>query len=119
MKLHTPHKNRSLQSASACEDFLNETLKGLQCDQKVLPCKYLYDERGSHLFDKICTLDEYYPTRTELNIMQTNISDIIRKIGKNILLIEFGSGSGIKTRILLDHLQDTAGYIPIDISKEH
>jgi len=101
------------------DEFLTAVVEGLQRNQKELPCKYFYDERGSLLFDKICNLDEYYPTRTELNIMQTQIDDISRRIGKDSLLIEFGSGSSLKTRILLDNLTNITGYIPIDISKEH
>lgn len=101
------------------EAFLNAVLKGLQREQKELPCKFLYDERGSALFDSICELDDYYPTRTELHIMQKHINDIVRSIGENVVLIEYGSGSSLKTRILLDHFQKLTAYIPIDISKEH
>ncbi len=78
-----------------------------------------YDEKGSKLFDKICNLEEYYPTRTELMIMKRKISEIVETIGENILFIEFGSGSSLKTRLLLSNLNDVAGYIPIDISEEH
>ncbi len=99
--------------------FLNDVTLGLQKQAKELPCKYLYDERGSILFDKICELDEYYPTRTELNIMQTYVDEIVARLGQNVLLIEYGSGSSLKTRVLLDNLSGLAGYIPIDISKEH
>jgi len=99
--------------------FLNDVTHGLQKQTKELPCKYLYDERGSILFDKICELDEYYPTRTELNIMQTYVDEIVARFGQNVLLIEYGSGSSLKTRVLLDNLSGLAGYIPIDISKEH
>jgi len=100
-------------------EFLESVLTGLQKDKKELPCKYLYDERGSILFDKICDLDEYYPTRTELRIMQDNIDEIVNKIGQNIVLIEYGSGSSLKTRVLLDALKGISSYVPIDISKDH
>ncbi|MDZ7720549.1 MAG: L-histidine N(alpha)-methyltransferase [Balneolaceae bacterium] len=99
------------------EEMLTDVLKGLQKTQKTLPSKYFYDNRGSQLFDEICQLDEYYLTRTELNIMQKNIRDISEKLGKNIQLVELGSGSSLKTRLLLDHLEDLYSYVPVDISK--
>ncbi len=111
---HTFHNNEPER-----EEFFDAVAAGLEREQKEFPCKYLYDEQGSRLFDKICTLDEYYPTRTELHIMQSNIDDIAGRFGDNVLLIEYGSGSSLKTRILLDRLRDLSGYIPIDISKEH
>jgi dimethylhistidine N-methyltransferase len=79
----------------------------------------LYDERGSQLFDRICELDEYYPTRTELGILRDRIEEIGEVLGEHCLLIEYGSGSSLKTRVLLDHERDLAGYVPIDISREH
>ena len=99
--------------------LLGEILHGLQKEQKELPPKLFYDERGSDLFDKICRLDEYYPTRTETSILQENIHEIINLIGPDPLLIEYGSGSSKKTRVLLDHLPKMNTYIPVDISKEH
>lgn len=97
----------------------DEVLEGLQHPVKQLPPKLFYDERGSQLFDQITELDEYYVTRTELNIMQDYIDDIVSLIGVGCLLIEYGSGSSVKTRLLLSHLSDMSGYIPIDISREH
>ena len=97
--------------------FRIEILEGLQKLQKELPSKYLYDERGSHLFDRICTLDEYYIPCTEKAIMDAYIEQIVAALGPNILLIEYGSGNSSKTRILLDHLPEPAGYVPIDISR--
>jgi dimethylhistidine N-methyltransferase len=85
----------------------------------MLPSKLFYDERGSKLFDLICELDEYYPTRTESLIMKDNIDDIVSVFKENSLFIEYGSGSSMKTRLLLDNLNDLAGYVPIDISEEH
>lgn len=101
------------------EDFRRDVIEGLSQPQKSLPCKYFYDERGSRLFEEICKLDEYYPTRTELGIMKewgTEMADIL---GRGCLLIEYGSGSSLKTRVLLDHLVEPAGYVPIDISCDH
>ena len=96
-----------------------ELLQGLQKAQKELPTKLFYDQRGSLLFDQICKLEEYYPTRTEWAIMQQNIHEITSLVGQNSLLIEYGSGSSLKTRLLLDHLPALSAYLPVDISKEH
>ena len=87
--------------------------------KKNLPCKYFYDEVGSALFEQITELEEYYPTRTELTIMKRHAADMARLLGPRCLLIEYGSGSGIKTRLLLDQLRDLAAYVPIDVSGEH
>ncbi len=97
--------------------FLGDVLVGLSQPQKSLPAKYFYDERGSALFEQICELPEYYPTRTEIALMRQHASDMGRKIGSNALLIEYGSGSSTKTPILIDALQP-ACYVPIDISRE-
>ncbi len=94
-------------------------LQGLQDARKELPSKYFYDEVGSQLFEQICELDEYYLTRTELSIMQAHMHEIVSLLGPNCLLIEYGSGSSTKVRMLLDALEDPTGYVPIDIAKEH
>lgn len=99
------------------DTFQNEVIEGLQKTPKELPCKLFYDERGSKLFEQICQLDEYYPTRTEIGILQNNISEIASILGENCLIIEFGSGSGEKTHLLLDHVKNPATYIPIEIDK--
>ncbi len=86
---------------------------------KSIPPKFLYDERGSALFERICELEEYYPTRTEIGILGAQAEAIARRIGPACQLIEYGSGSSIKTRLLLDERDDWAAYVPIDISREH
>jgi dimethylhistidine N-methyltransferase len=101
------------------DDEALEVIQGLQKEPKALPPKYFYDQRGSILFDQICNLDEYYLTRTETKIIQDNIKDITKTVGHNCLLIEYGSGSSVKIRMILDHLPDIAAYVPVDISKEH
>lgn len=68
--------------------------------RKELPSKFFYDEHGSQLFDQICELEEYYPTRTELRIMEIHAAEIARMLGENCLLIEYGSGGSIKTHLL-------------------
>jgi L-histidine Nalpha-methyltransferase len=100
-------------------DIAGEVLDGLSKSQKLLPSKLFYDEKGSALFDEICKLDEYYLTRTEIQIMKDNIEEIGSLLGEGTLLVELGSGSSIKIRLLLDHIPGLAGYIPIDISQEH
>ena len=100
-------------------DILEEVIEGLTQKQKRLPSKLFYDEKGSALFDQICELDEYYPTRTEIKIMQDNISEMSALLGEGTMLVELGSGSSLKIRLLLDNIPGLAGYIPIDISTEH
>lgn len=98
------------------DQFLCDVLNGLKRKPKELPCKYFYDFRGALLFDKICTTNEYYVTRTELAIMHQYCSEIISYLGRRCLLVEMGSGNTKKTQILLKHLEEPAGYVPIDIS---
>ena len=98
--------------------FLDDVLEGFSHVQKRLSAKYFYDERGSELFEAICDLPEYYPTRTELGIMRQHAHSMATRIGPKALLIEYGSGSSTKTPILIDAMQP-AGYVPIDISRDH
>ncbi len=100
------------------QDVLADVLDGLGRPQKALPCRLFYDERGSELFDRICGLREYYVTRTETTIMAEHALEMAAMLGPDCLLIEYGSGSSAKTRILLDRLERPAGYVPIDISSQ-
>jgi dimethylhistidine N-methyltransferase len=99
--------------------FLSDILQGMRKRPRSLPCKYFYDEIGSRLFDEICELEEYYLTRTELEVMQRFAGEMTEQIGPGVRLVEYGSGSSIKTRILLDHLERPVAYVPVDISREH
>ena len=117
MRKHLPRPARLYDFEPERATFLRDVLCGLQLAQKELPSKYFYDDTGSRLFEQICELDEYYPTRTELSIMQERAPEIASLLGPGCLLIEYGSGSSTKTRLLLDALRDPAGYVPIDISK--
>jgi len=101
------------------DDLLSEVIAGLRAEQKTLPCKYFYDAEGSKLFDRICELDEYYPTRTEVGILDKYASEISQAVGEHALVIELGSGSSNKTHGLLRALACPAGYVPVDISREH
>jgi dimethylhistidine N-methyltransferase len=104
------------QVSSATRASVDEVLRGLRSPQKELPCKLFYDRTGSELFEQITTLDEYYPTRAELRILRESSAAIAARLGPDCLLIEYGSGSSTKTRLLLDQLEQPAGYVPIDIS---
>lgn len=99
-----------------CPQFLHDVLTGLQESPKRLSSKYLYDERGSDLFEQICALDEYYPTRTELTIMDEAGEEMAECIGAERVLLELGSGSSVKTAILLEAMDRPAVYMPFDIS---
>ena len=97
--------------------FLDDVVAGLSLPRKSLPPKYFYDERGCELFEAICGTPEYYPTRTETALMQAKAGAMARRLGPRCAVIEYGSGSARKTRILLDALAPVA-YVPIDIARE-
>ena len=99
------------------DEVLAEVLAGLLRQPKRLPSKYFYDARGSALFEKICAQPEYYLTRAELDLMQAHVRDIADWVEPDVLLVEYGSGSGIKTRLLLQHLHTPVAYVPVEISR--
>jgi L-histidine Nalpha-methyltransferase len=101
------------------ESLLDAVLAGLSRRHKAIPCKFLYDERGSQLFDAITRLPEYYPTRTEMRVLEGAAEEIADLAGSRAQLIEFGSGSSLKVRILLEALDRPSVYVPIDVSREH
>lgn len=101
----------------SADDMLGDVLKGLSRQPRCLPSKYFYDARGSRLFENICEQPEYYLTRAELALMETHLPDIADALGTGILLVEYGSGSGIKTHRLLEHLHQPAAYMPLEISR--
>lgn len=94
--------------------FLDDVLAGLSRAQKAIPPKYFYDAAGSKLFERICELPEYYPTRTEVAVMQASIVEMAQFVGPDAQLIELGSGAGVKTRLLMERLLPPL-YVPIDI----
>ncbi len=96
--------------------FLADVLEGLSKEQKTLPCKYFYDEAGSNIFEQICELEEYYITRTELEILRSAGTEIADEMGEGVTIIEPGSGAGIKVQILLDALLHPRKFIPLEIS---
>ncbi|HUQ05096.1 MAG TPA: L-histidine N(alpha)-methyltransferase [Kofleriaceae bacterium] len=97
---------------------VDDVLRGLLSPRKHLPCRLLYDARGAELFEQICTLDEYYPTRTELALLGQHLPAYAESIGAHARVVEPGSGAGVKTRMLLRALDRPTGYVPIDISRE-
>src|SRR6185437_11311518 len=99
------------------EGLLADALAGLSKSPKRLPSKYFYDARGSELFERICEQPEYYPTRTELAIMRGQVGAIAAALGPNVRLVEYGSGSGLKTRLLLKSLEAPVAYVPVEISR--
>lgn len=113
--------NNLTQSQTAnkqAELFLRDVVAGLTNTQKTLPSKYFYDKKGSQLFEKICELDEYYVTRTELDLLQQAAPEIAQCIGADAAIIEPGSGAGQKIRLLLSALDAAHSYTAIDISQE-
>ena len=103
----------------ATGEFCKDVITGLQASPKQIPSKYLYDRRGSELFDEICELEEYYVTRTELAIVKRYAREMADAIGDDVCLVELGSGSSSKTRYLLRSLRSVSGYIPMDISADY
>src|SRR6185436_325475 len=96
--------------------FREDVIAGLSLPQKALPPKYFYDAAGSRLFEAICRLEEYYPTRVELALTRAHLDDIARFAGERCQLIEYGSGESLKTRLLIRRLRPSA-YVPVDISE--
>ncbi|MEO7165609.1 MAG: L-histidine N(alpha)-methyltransferase [Spartobacteria bacterium] len=102
----------------AASDFLDQALAGLSSSPRTLPSKFFYDEKGSDLFQEICELPEYYVTRTETEILREHGAEIAESIGENAELVGFGTGAGVKTRMLLGQLKNLIAYVPVDISKQ-
>ncbi|HKO15675.1 MAG TPA: L-histidine N(alpha)-methyltransferase [Gemmatimonadaceae bacterium] len=93
-----------------------EVLRGLLATPKMLPPKLFYDDAGARLFEQICTLDEYYLTRAELAILRERAPEAAALAGPRCVLVEYGSGAGVKVRMLLDALTDPVAYVPVDVS---
>jgi dimethylhistidine N-methyltransferase len=98
--------------------FAADVVRGLSARQKSLSPKYFYDAAGSALFEAICQLDEYYPTRTETALLTRIAPELVANIPANAVLVEFGSGASDKTRLLLDAAPQITDYVPIDISED-
>ena len=109
--------SHQLTSTPLSHEFADAVLTGLGQQSKKIPSRFLYDARGSELFEEITELEEYYPTRTEIGLLERHARDIAELAGAQSALIEFGSGSSKKTKILIEALGDLTAYIPIDISE--
>ncbi|MCZ6782558.1 MAG: L-histidine N(alpha)-methyltransferase [Proteobacteria bacterium] len=110
----------SPERANSAASFAEEVQAGLTAAQKSLPCRFLYDEAGSRLFEEICDLPEYYPTRTERSILERRAEELARSFAEPASLVELGSGSASKTRILIEALlkrQRQLTFSPVDISR--
>lgn len=100
------------------DDLLGIVQRGLRARPKRLPSWLFYDERGSHLFEQICEQPEYYLTRAEIALMGEHAGAMADVLGPDVRLVEYGSGSAIKTRMLLEHLHAPVSYVPVEISHE-
>lgn len=104
------------KTESTAGDFTADVCHGLSASPRTIPCKYLYDARGSELFEAICQTSDYYVTRADLALHEAHLADIAATIGPQAHVIEFGSGAGVKTRRLLAGLEAPRAYTPIEIS---
>ena len=104
-------------SAVPADNFREDVIAGLSLPQKALPPKYFYDANGSRLFEAICRLKEYYPTRAELALTRAHLGAIASFAHRHGTLIEYGSGESLKSRLLIEALRPSA-YIPVDISPD-
>ncbi len=104
------------RAVTATPRQIADVLAGLRASPKRLPTKYLYDAEGSRLFERICELPEYYPTRTETAILRSHAGDIAAMTGPDAVLLELGSGASVKTRIVIEKLERQVAYMPVDIS---
>ncbi|HKQ16303.1 MAG TPA: L-histidine N(alpha)-methyltransferase, partial [Steroidobacteraceae bacterium] len=109
----------TIPAPSRTDALTNGVLEGMRKHPRQLSPVWFYDELGSFLFDSICELPEYYLTRTEAQIMQLHAADMAHHIGPDAAIIEFGSGTSTKTRLLLNHLEKAAAYVPVDIARDH
>ena len=113
------HPSTIAAPSSKTDALTNGVLEGMRKQPRQLSPVWFYDELGSFLFDNICELPEYYLTRTELQIMREHAANMAHYIGPDAAIIEFGSGTSMKTRELLNHLEKAAAYVPVDISRDH
>ena len=112
-------KKPSVAPAKSVNELTESVLDGLKKPEKELSPVWFYDELGSFLFDNICELPEYYLTRTEIAIMRAHGVEMAQHVGRDAAIIELGSGTSLKTRLLLDQIEMPATYVPVDIAREH
>ena len=119
MNFNSRNDSKTLDESTEITEFRHSVEAGLSKPQKSFEAKYFYDKAGSALFDDICELDEYYPTRTEIGILRDRLGELAAIIGPGAEVIELGSGASLKTRYLLSALDQPSCYIPIDISASY
>jgi dimethylhistidine N-methyltransferase len=115
--LHPRAKRPPGIPAAEADDFAAAVIDGLSRPQKTLPCRFFYDARGSELFEAITRLPEYYPTRTETAILEVHAAEMAEAVPAGGVLVELGSGSSLKTELLLRHLPQLGAYVSIDVSE--
>ena len=98
--------------------FRRDVVEAITSKHRRIPSKHLYDARGASLFEDICELPEYYPTRTEMGVLRAYLPEIAAAVGEGARILEYGSGASVKTRLLLDHLESPLVYHPMDISRQ-
>jgi L-histidine Nalpha-methyltransferase len=116
---HAAATSAFIDLAPRTESFAAAVVRGLSLPAKAIDPVWFYDEAGSALFDRITDLPEYYPTRTEIAILDRHGAEMAAALGSGVQLIELGSGSSVKVRLLLDRLEAPAGYVGVDVSAEH
>jgi dimethylhistidine N-methyltransferase len=104
--------------AQAASAFARDVLHGLSQPRKSIPCVWLYDHRGSEIFEEITLVPEYYPTRTEIAILRGVMPKVARAVGPGAVVVEFGSGSSRKTPLVLHALDAPRAYVPVDVSQQ-
>ena len=115
----TPHRPQSQSFLPhRGEEVVDDVIAGLKAPHKRLPCRLLYDSAGAGIFEKITTLEAYYPTRTEIGLLEKYLPQIAAQVGPHARVIEPGSGEGIKPRMLLRALERPSAYMPIDVAHE-
>lgn len=114
--MNTRLRERAWRADPARESMSAQVRAGLRAQRKCAAPKWFYDARGSALFEAICAQPEYYLTRVELAILEREVDSIAHALGARALVVEYGSGSGVKTRLLLAHLSDPVAYVPVELS---